>query len=124
MLWRCKQTSGHFYRFYGSSGITVCERWAKYDNFVTDMGEKPAGLTLERIDNNGNYEPENCRWATMKEQSMNRRNTRYITIDGVTKTVAQWIEEVKPPDMTLQTLRNKLRFGEDKFIECVKFLQG
>ena len=72
---RCKNPSHPFYSSYGGRGITVCERWETFANFYADMGPKPEGLTLERIDNDGNYEPSNCKWGTRTEQSRNRRTS-------------------------------------------------
>lgn len=79
---------------YGGRGITVCERWRKYENFLEDMGESPIGLSLERLDNNGNYEPGNCCWATQAQQSRNTRRTVLVTIGDKTLCMKDWLVEL------------------------------
>lgn len=87
---RCCDTSDRAFKNYGGRGISVCDRWKDFNNFYADMGDPPEGMSLDRIDNDGNYCPENCRWATPKQQVRNQRTNRLITWRGETKTTADW----------------------------------
>lgn len=82
MLQRCKNPAHKYYDRYGGRGITVCDRWMLYENFLADMGTPPVGGTLDRIDNDKGYYPQNCRWATRSEQQKNKSSTRFYS-DGV-----------------------------------------
>lgn len=93
---RCYDDRCEFYRNYGGRGIKICKEWV--DDYYTFQkwayeNRYRQGLTIERIDNNGDYEPSNCAWVTMKVQSNNKRNNRRITHNGVTKTLAEWCDE-------------------------------
>ena len=90
MKQRCTNPNSPDYVRYGERGIKVCNRWLNsFDNFLSDMGERPKGKTLDRIDNKGDYVPENCRWATTLEQLSNRSNTIKIMYDGSLKTIRE-----------------------------------
>lgn len=90
MMQRCYGKSSQGYKRYGGRGISVCKRWRDFQNFLSDMGVKPSGLTLERKDNNGNYCKANCRWATQAEQNRNHSKNRRITFRGETKLLSDW----------------------------------
>jgi len=90
MLQRCLNPKDASYHRYGGRGITVCKRWLKLENFLSDMGKRGDGLSLDRINNNGNYEPGNCRWATTKQQHANTRANRHISFNGKTMPVGHW----------------------------------
>lgn len=95
MTQRCLNPNNKRWARYGGRGITICDRWKEsFLNFLADMGEKPDGLTLDRIDNNGNYEPGNCRWATKKEQANNKSNVRSVEYQGITKSTKDWCREL------------------------------
>lgn len=89
---RCHNPKSKDYSRYGARGITVCARWRdSFENFLSDMGPRPSkGYSIDRIDNEGPYEPDNCRWATLHEQANNQRSNWLVTHKGVTGTVAEW----------------------------------
>lgn len=102
MIKRCENPNDGSYEKYGGRGISVCDRWKNgtehlsgLECFVIDMGRYPGGdYSLDRIDNDGNYTPENCRWATPLQQSRNNRNCRLLTHNGKTQSVTEWAEEL------------------------------
>lgn len=88
MRQRCTNSKASKFSNYGGRGIKICDRWLEsFENFLADMGERPAGKTLDRCENNGNYEPGNCKWSTPKEQARNRRSNRHVVVDGETMTM-------------------------------------
>lgn len=88
---RCLKETNYHYKYYGQRGITICEKWLKFQGFFKDMsGDYEEGLTLDRIDNNKGYFKENCRWTTMKVQNNNKRWNRNIELNGINKNLSQW----------------------------------
>lgn len=104
MLSRCNNTNHPNFKHYGQRGIKVCERWHSFENFIADMGRRPKGnwgkrpkYSLDRIDNNGNYAPKNCRWATIQQQNNNQGHptVHLITIDEVTQPLHKWVKQFR-----------------------------
>ncbi|MNK62883.1 hypothetical protein D3C87_820770 [compost metagenome] len=102
---RCFNPIDRNFADYGGRGITVCERWFSFEVFVADMGLRPDGKTLDRIDNNGNYEPGNCRWATRQEQARNTRRNRVVLVNGLPKFQTEIAKEYGLCDSTISRRR-------------------
>src|SRR5437879_1494921 len=102
---RCLSLKTPSYVRYGGRGIIICARWDSFLNFLADMGERPDGFTLERIDSNGNYSPENCKWASRKEQARNTNRNRVIEYQGERKTLVEWAET---KGLSRESLRQRL----------------
>lgn len=105
---RCTVTTAKHYADYGGRGITVCERWESFEAFLADMGSRPDGHSLERRDNSLGYSPENCYWATPKEQLRNTRKNKYLTWNGKTQCLSAWAEEV---GLERHTLKSRINSG-------------
>ena len=108
---RCFNPNHHKYPRYGGRGITVCDQWSNsFENFLADMGKRPEGTTIDRIDNDGDYCPENCRWGTGEQQANNKSTNVFLTFNGVTQTIAQWGREL---NLCANTLYNRRKRGLD-----------
>ena len=92
---RCLNPRAGDYAYYGKRGINVCPKWMTYDGFLADMGERPDGLTLERIKGDQGYALANCKWASKTEQSRNREYTRNVTYGGRTQKIWEWASELR-----------------------------
>jgi hypothetical protein len=106
---RCTKPGNKDYPRYGAKGINVCETWIhSFESFIEHMGERPKGLSIDRIDNARGYEPGNCRWATPKQQATNRRSTVFVEFNGETLSVAMWSERM---GLERKTLEYRIRTG-------------
>lgn len=108
MIDRCANPDSSSWKNYGARGIKVCAEWLSFETFYADMGDPAPGMSIDRIDVNGNYEKSNCRWATVKEQANNRRTNRFIEHNGLTRTVSEWAEVLH---LTKNTLLGRLNRG-------------
>lgn len=113
---RCSNPRVTRYEDYGGRGIRVCERWGNFATFLADMGEKPPGTSLDRIDNSGNYEPGNCRWATVEQQQNNTRRNCHLTAFGETLTITQWARRNGIHATTIERRIKKLGWSTEKAI--------
>lgn len=120
---RCNNKNSVNYDIYGGRGIAICSEWQEFEPFYewAMANGYSDDLTIDRIDVNGNYEPDNCRWATMKEQANNTRRNHYLTFNGKTQTISQWATEVDLPYSVLKGRINKYNWSvEDALTTPVK----
>ncbi len=109
MRQRCQNPKSISYPNYGARGIKVCVRWEQFENFILDMGMPPSQLhTLDRINNDGDYEPMNCKWATLKEQQRNTRFNRVLVYNNESKSASEWAEKLS---IKVGTILNRLKLG-------------
>lgn len=109
MLRRCNDPTHTSYSNYGGKGIKVCDEWKSFDRFLEDMGERPEGKTLDRIDGDGFYSKDNCRWMDMQEQANNRVNNHHLQFQGKSLTIAEWAREL---GINVSTIRVRLLRGK------------
>jgi hypothetical protein len=114
---RCFNPRCKLYPRWGGRGITVCERWFIFEYFLQDMGRCPDRMTLERIDNDGDYEPSNCKWATYEEQNTNRKGTTFYKHDGKKMTLPQWARHLGIP---WSTLYGRIKYRGISFEKAIK----
>lgn len=108
MKTRCSNPKHIWYKNYGGRGIIVCERWQIFENFLEDMGECPKGYQIDRLNNNGNYEPGNCKYIPLENQAFNRRNNIDIEFNGVKKNIKEWANDL---GINYHTLRYRIKNG-------------
>lgn len=116
MFTRCTNKNSPAYQYYGARGIKVCDRWKDFKLFLEDMGDPDPGQSLDRIDVNGNYEPNNCRWATATEQARNKRSNMLLTMNNVTMTLVEWSIKYGINESTLWSRLIKSGWGIDRAI--------
>lgn len=114
MKTRCYNRNSNRYKRYGARGIKVCDRWLVFANFLTDMGPRPSGMTLDRINNDRDYSPDNCRWASNHTQIRNSSKARMLTHDGFTMCISEWAERTDMPDYVIERRLNQLKWTVER----------
>lgn len=122
---RCENPKNERYHRYGGRGITVCQRWSSFENFLLDMGECSEGMTIDRINKDGNYEPSNCKWATPTEQANNKSNNHLIEFNGKIQTIADWARDIGVSYSKLQSRLSRgwpldVAFSKEKTIQGIR----
>lgn len=113
MIQRCTNKKVLSYKYYGARGIKVCDRWRSFDNFLLDMGFKPfKNYSLDRINNDGDYEPSNCIWSTFENQCKNRRDNRFLELNGLKMIMSDWCRLLNIKDQTLRCYLKRHTFKE------------
>jgi len=114
---RCYNKNASNYYLYGGKGVRIAAAWREFEQFLQDMGARPSAKhSIERIDHRGNYTPDNCKWATIKEQARNKGNNRIIEINGEKKCLAEWIESLGVSPSTIRDRIYKLGWSEERAI--------
>jgi len=108
MISRCTNPNSDSYKYYGAKGIKVCEKWRKFSNFLDDMGRAIDSMSIDRVNCDGDYEPDNCRWATSYEQANNKRNSVFLILNGDTKTMSEWSRFT---GISVSTIHSRLKKG-------------
>lgn len=114
MMQRCNNEKRKDSKDYLGRGISVCDEWRSFEKFYADMGHRPEGTSLDRIDNDGNYEPGNCRWATSIEQGRNQRTNRMLSFNGKVMCLSEWASELGMSVGTLHSRLNKYKWTIEK----------
>ena len=116
MKTRCLNPNSSSYKNYGDRNIKICDKWMSFEGFFEDMGERPDGYSLDRIDNNKGYSRDNCRWATPAEQNRNTRQNKFLTKNGKTMCMRDWSNETGIPYPTIQD-RVRRGWSDDRVLE-------
>jgi hypothetical protein len=123
MIQRCENPNNDAYKNYGGRGIHVSKGWHSFEKFFDDMGFPPQGGTLERKDNDGPYAKGNCRWATRREQALNKRSNTLVTAFGKTQSVSEWAREIKIAERTLHNRLFRAGLAPEEALTAKRFYQ-